>query len=351
MFNIEDYNYELPSGLIAQVPKKTRDHSRLLVVDPLKKSLEDCHFFDLPMLLRPGDLLVVNDTRVVPARLFGRKESGGRVEILVLEHPGSNGENSRTRACLVKSSKRPKNGSRLFFEKGILGLVREVLENGLVRITFTGDMPIDVLLEEKGQIPLPPYIKRDKANPHSKLDRERYQTVFSEKRGAIAAPTAGLHFTRDLIERLKQAGIGVTSLTLHVGYGTFRPVRVKDIREHHLGEEVYRIKPETAKAVERTRKEGGRVVAVGTTVVRALETASDPDGFIRPGQGRTDLFLIPGYSFKAVDVLITNFHLPKSSLLFLVSAFAGLDLIKDAYRHAVEDGYMFYSYGDAMMIL
>ncbi|MBW1797111.1 MAG: tRNA preQ1(34) S-adenosylmethionine ribosyltransferase-isomerase QueA [Deltaproteobacteria bacterium] len=351
MFDIEDYNYELPPGLIAQVPKKTRDRSRLLVVDRLKRSFEGRHFFDLPMLLRPGDLLVVNDTRVVPARLFGRKESGGRVEILVLEHPGLNGENSRTRACLVKSSKRPKNGSRLFFERGILAQVREVLENGLVRITFTGDMSIDALLEEKGHMPLPPYIKRGMESPHSQLDRERYQTIFSEKKGAVAAPTAGLHFTRDLIERLKEAGVGLTRLTLHVGYGTFRPVRARDIREHQLGEESYRIEPETAKAIELTRKEGGRVVAVGTTVVRALETASDPDGFIRPGQGRTDLLVMPGYSFKAVDVLITNFHLPKSSLLFLVSAFAGLELIKDAYSRAIEDGYMFYSYGDAMMIL
>ena len=351
MFNTEDYNYELPSGLIAQVPKKTRDRSRLLVVDPLKKSFEGRQFFDLPMLLRPGDLLVVNDTRVVPARLFGRKESGGRVEILVLEHPDSDGKNPKTRACLVKSSKRPKKGSRLFFEHGMLGQVREVLENGLVRITFTGDVPIDALLEEKGHMPLPPYIKRGRESPHSQLDRERYQTVYSEKKGAIAAPTAGLHFTRDLVERLKQAGIAMTRLTLHVGYGTFRPVRVRDIREHQLGEESYRIEPETAKAIEFTRKEGGRVVAVGTTVVRALETASDPDGSIHPGQGKTDLLVIPGYSFKAVDVLITNFHLPKSSLLFLVSAFAGLDLIKDAYRHAIEEGYMFYSYGDAMMIL
>jgi S-adenosylmethionine:tRNA ribosyltransferase-isomerase len=351
MFDIEDYNYELPPGLIAQVPKKARDRSRLLVVDPLKKSFEGRHFFELPMLLRPGDLLVVNDTRVVPARLFGRKESGGRVEILVLEHPDSSGENTGTRACLVKSSKRPKNGSRLFFEQGIRGQVREVLENGLVRITFTGGMPIDALLEQKGHMPLPPYIKRGKESPHSQVDRERYQTVYSEKKGAVAAPTAGLHFTLDLIERLKQVGVAMTSLTLHVGYGTFRPVRVRDIREHQLGEESYRIKPETAKAIERTRKEGGRVIAVGTTVVRALETASDPDGFIRPGQGKTDLLVIPGYSFKAVDVLITNFHLPKSSLLFLVSAFAGLDLIKDAYRQAIEKRYMFYSYGDAMMIL
>jgi S-adenosylmethionine:tRNA ribosyltransferase-isomerase len=323
----------------------------LLVVDRSKKSFEGRRFFDLPLLLRQGDTLVVNNTRVVPARLFGRKESGGQVEILVLEHPDSSGKNSRTRACLVKSSKRPKKGSRLFFEWGILGLVREVLENGLVRIRFTGDISIDALLEQKGHMPLPPYIKRSNGDTYAQLDRERYQTVFSEKKGAVAAPTAGLHFTRSLIERLEQKGVAVTSLTLHVGYGTFRPVRVRDIREHQLGKEYYFIKPETAKAIERTRNEGGRIVAVGTTVVRALETASDPDGFIRHGQGETGLLVIPGYSFKAVDALITNFHLPKSSLLFLVSAFAGSDLIKDAYRHAIEERYMFYSYGDAMMIL
>jgi S-adenosylmethionine:tRNA ribosyltransferase-isomerase len=351
MFDIEDYNYELPPGLIAQVPIKRRDQSRLLVVDRLRKSFEDRHFFDLPALLRPGDLLVVNDTRVVPARLIGRKESGGKVEILVLEHPDANRENPETRACLVKSSKRPKSGSRLFFDGGLSARVDEVREDGLVRIKFTGDRSVDAMLEERGAIPLPPYIKRSKESPCSQLDRERYQTVFSDKKGAVAAPTAGLHFTRNLLEKLKKAGVGIARLTLHVGYGTFRPVRTTDIRKHQLGEEFYRIEPETSKAIEQTKNKGSRVVAVGTTVVRALETASTSPEIIKPGQGKTDLLITPGHSFKVVDLLITNFHLPKSSLLFLVSAFAGLDLIREAYGRAIEKGYRFYSYGDAMMIV
>lgn len=351
MFDIEDYNYKLPPKLIAQVPASRRDHSRLLVVDRLRKSFSDTSFFRLPTLLRPGDLLVVNDTRVVPARLFGRKESGGQVEILVLEYPDSGEEVPTTRSCLLRSSKRPKNGSLLSFHSGISGQVREVLDNGLVRITFRGDRSIESLLEEKGLMPLPPYIKRGKESEYSRLDRERYQTVFSREKGAVAAPTAGLHFTRELIEQVKKGGISVVSLTLHVGYGTFRPVRTRDIRRHMLGEEFYRIEPETAEAIKGTREKGGRVVAVGTTVVRALETAAAPDGSILPGQGKTDLLVTPGFSFKAVDAMITNFHLPKSSLLFLVSAFAGLELIREAYSLAIGKGYRFYSYGDAMLIL
>ncbi|UCF83119.1 MAG: tRNA preQ1(34) S-adenosylmethionine ribosyltransferase-isomerase QueA [Desulfobacteraceae bacterium] len=351
MFDIEDYDYELPPESIAQVPVSKRDHSRLLVLDRKKKSISDSRFLDLPTLLRSGDLLVVNDTRVVPARLFGQKESGGQVEILVLEHQDPADKGSATRACLLKSSKRPKNGSILFFESGVSGSVREVLKNGLVKITFSGNRSIDSLLEEKGHVPLPPYIKRVQESQHSRLDRERYQTIFSKRKGAIAAPTAGLHFTRNLVEKLEVAGISLAHLTLHVGYGTFRPVRTRDIRRHYLGEEFFHIKPETAEAIERTKETGGRVVAVGTTVVRALETAVTPDGFILPGDGTTDLLVTPGFTFRVVDALITNFHLPKSSLLFLVSAFAGTEFIRKSYRLAVEKGYRFYSYGDAMLIL
>ena len=206
MFDIEDYNYELPPSLIAQVPASRRDHSRLLVVNRLKGSFSNSHFFDLPSLLRPGDLLVVNNTMVVPARLFGRKESGGQVEILVLDFPDSSREDAATRSCLLRSSKRPRKGGRLFFDSGVSGEIREVLGDGLVRITFTGDRPLESLLEEKGRMPLPPYIKRDRTGVYSQLDRERYQTVFSKNKGAVAAPTAGLHFTEDLIEKLKQAG-------------------------------------------------------------------------------------------------------------------------------------------------
>ena len=349
MFDIEDYNYNLPPGLIAQVPASRRDQSRLLVVDRVEKSLFHSHFFDLPTLLRSGDLLVINDTRVVPARLLGRKESGGNVEILVLEHQVSTDKDPATRSCLLKSSKPPRKGSLLFFDSGVCGKVQEVHRGGLVTITFRGDLSIDALMEEKGFVPLPPYIKRGKEGP-SHLDRERYQTVFSDKKGAVAAPTAGLHFTGDLIGKLKKAGVEITSLTLHVGYGTFRPVRTSDIRRHELGEEAYRIGPETAKAITRTREKGGRVVAVGTTVVRALETAADGDGSVLPGEGKTGLLVTPGFSFSVVDALITNFHLPKSSLLFLVSAFAGLELVREAYALAVRERYRFYSYGDAMLI-
>ena len=351
MFDIEDYNYELPLSSIAQVPASKRDHSRLFVVDRQGKSLSDNHFFDLPKLVNTGDLLVVNDTRVVPARLFGQKESGGRVEILVLGHPGQGEENPATRLCLLKSSKRPKIGSLLYFDSGVSGQVKEGLENGLVRIKFSGDLTIDSLLEAKGHMPLPPYIKRGANGVYSQLDKERYQSVFSKRKGAVAAPTASLHFTGDLVKKLETSGIPVATITLHVGYGTFSPVRTADIRGHILGEESYSIEHETAEAIELTRKKGGKVVAVGTTVVRALETAVTEDGSIAPGEGITDLLITPGFPFNVVDALITNFHLPKSSLLFLVSAFAGLELIMEAYRLAVDKGYRFYSYGDAMLIV
>ncbi len=351
MFDIEDYDYELPAESIAQVPVSRRDRSRLLVLDRKERSVSDRLFFDLPTLLRPGDLLVVNDTKVVPARLFGRKESGGRVEILVLGYNDTASKDPATRICLLRSSKGPRKGGVLFFASGVSGKVREVLENGLVKIIFSGDCSIESLLEEQGHMPLPPYIKRGEKTVYSRLDKERYQTIFAKSAGAVAAPTAGLHFTEDLIDKLKSAGISVAYLTLHVGHGTFRPVRTKDIRRHHLGDETYHIESETADAIERTREKGGRVVAVGTTVVRTLETAVTPDGLILPGDGKTDLLVTPGFSFKVVDALITNFHLPKSSLLFLVSAFAGLEFIKQSYRSAVEKGYRFFSYGDAMLIL
>jgi len=351
MFRVKDYNYDLQAKLIAQVPVSSRDSSRLLVVERFKALLTDHHFLDLPGLLKPGDLLVVNNTRVVPARLFGRKESGGQIEILVLEHPDPDVPKSNTRWCLVKASKRPKEGSGLFFERDISGLVEALGEGGLTRIAFHGSQPIDCLLEEKGYIPLPPYIKRDNNDSRSAMDRERYQTVFSSKRGAVAAPTAGLHFTEELIKKLSQAGVSLLELTLHVGHGTFRPVRSEDIRDHRLGEEIYIIEPDTADSINRAKREGRRVIAVGTTVVRTLETVAGPQGEIVPGRGRTDLLITPGFNFRVVDGLITNFHLPKSSLLFLVSAFAGLGLIKKAYSRAMEKEYRFYSYGDAMLII
>lgn len=351
MFEIEDYNYDLPQDLVAQEPAPKRDHSRLLVVDRSSASLSHNQFYDLPTLLQPGDLLVVNDTRVVPARILGHKESGGRVEVFVLEHPGPEEEGPSTRLCLVKSSRQPKLGSLLFFDSGVYGAVKSVLDNGLMKIFFGGDRGIDEFLAEKGILPLPPYIKRGENTLFSDLDKERYQTVYSKREGAIAAPTAGLHFTEELLKKIKRKGIFVVSLTLHVGYGTFRPVKAKDIRQHQLGHEYYSIGSETANQIKEAKKNGGRVVAVGTTVVRALESASAQDGSVLPGDGKTDLLITPGFVFRVVDALITNFHLPKSSLLFLVSAFTGLDLIKRAYREAVEKRYRFYSYGDAMLIV
>ena len=351
MLEIEDYNYNLPQDLIAQIPAPKRDHSRLLAVDRSSASFSDHQFFDLPALLLPGDLLVVNNTQVVPARIFGRKESGGRVEILVLEHPDPKKEGPSTRLCLLKSSRRPKRGSLLFFDSNVSGEVSSILDNGLVKISFGGGRGIDMLLAENGYLPLPPYIKRGEDTSFSGLDKERYQTVYAERMGAVAAPTAGLHFTGELLDKLQKKGVSVVSLTLHVGYGTFRPVKVKDIRQHRLGQEYYAIAHETANRIRETKNNGGRVVAVGTTVVRTLESASDPDGSVIPGEGKTDLLITPGFVFNVVDVLITNFHLPRSSLLFLVSAFAGHDLIKRAYKRAIEKRYRFYSYGDAMLIV
>jgi len=351
MLETEDYNYNLPQDLIAQTPACKRDHSRLFAVDRSTGSFSDHRFFDLPRLLLPGDLLVVNNTQVVPARLFGHRESGGRVEILVLEHPASGTDGRSERLCLMKAARRPRPGILLFFDADVSGEVKSVLGNGLVTISFNGGRGIDRLMDEKGCLPLPPYIKREKDSGLEGLDRDRYQTVFAASKGAVAAPTAGLHFTRDLLLRLQDKGVSVVPLTLHVGYGTFRPVKVRDIREHRLGYEHYAVAPETADKIRAVRGSGGRVIAVGTTVVRALESAAAHDGAVTPGEGKTDLLITPGFIFRVIDGLITNFHLPKSSLLFLVSAFAGLDLVKRAYTQAIEKKYRFYSYGDAMLIL
>lgn len=351
MYKTDDYNYDLREELIAQFPVPTRDSSKLLFVERFKEAFSDHHFYDLPKLLKPGDLLVVNNTRVVPAKLFGRKESGGIIEILVLEHPDTDIPLSNIRWCLVKSSKRPKLGSRLSFDEGVSGVVEDLGEGGLTRISFKGDVSIDSLLYSEGKMPLPPYIKRVRGNGRSTLDKERYQTVFSSKKGAVAAPTAGLHFTEELLDRLDKAGIATVELTLFVGHGTFRPVRTCDIRDHDLGKERYIIEPDTARAINMAKQEGRRIIAVGTTVVRTLETVGKLGNRISHGTGFTDLLITPGFRFNVIDGIITNFHLPKSSLLFLVSAFAGFRLIRDAYRAAMDKQYRFYSYGDAMLIL
>jgi S-adenosylmethionine:tRNA ribosyltransferase-isomerase len=351
MFNIEEYDYDLPQDLIAQVPAVTRDKSRLLFADRNNESLSDHFFSDLPALLKPGDLLVVNNTKVIPARIYGRKESGGDIELLILNQGDSNPESSNTRWALLKASKRPKIGGRLLFDYGMIGRVEKLDADGLTLIAFEGPVSIDAFLEKHGRMPLPPYIKRERVDERQSLDRERYQTIFSQHKGAVAAPTAGLHFTKTLTKALKEAGILLVSLTLHVGHGTFRPVRVQDIRQHRLGEEHYMINPNTARAINGAKRERRRVIAVGTTVVRALESAVSPEGDIIAGKGKTGLLIAPGFNFRAVDGLITNFHLPKSSLLFLVSAFSGRKLSKNAYAWALKKRYRFYSYGDAMLIL
>jgi S-adenosylmethionine:tRNA ribosyltransferase-isomerase len=319
-------------------------------LDRSTKVIRDHHFYDLPDLLLPGDILVVNDTRVVPARLFGHKESGGLVEVLVIQDGGKQERGTRNRLCLLKSSKRPKIGSFLFFQGGGSGQVRRLFDNGTALITFGGEKPVQEILRKSGHMPVPPYIRREDDSCDN-LDRQRYQTVYSRSDGAVAAPTAGLHFTVELLEKLRKQGIGIFPVTLHVGYGTFQPVRTGDIREHELLPERYKIDAAASRAIGICKASGGRVIAVGTTVVRTLESAAMENGLVNPGEGVTDLMVTPGFSFKVVDALITNFHLPKSSLLFLVAAFAGLDSIRKAYALAIEREYRFYSYGDAMLIL
>jgi S-adenosylmethionine:tRNA ribosyltransferase-isomerase len=351
MFNIADYDYDLPEELIAQVPAAKRDESRLLFVERTNKSFSDSCFLALPRLLKPGDLLVVNNTKVVPARIFGKKESGGQVEILVLEHPSLDSPEPDKRWCLLKASKRPKRGSCLVFENDILATVEDLGDDGLAQIRFCNISSVDVLLQERGKMPLPPYINRKKGDHRACMDRERYQTVFALRTGAVAAPTAGLHFTQELITELNQAGISLAHVTLHVGHSTFRPVKTKDIRKHVLGQEQFAIDSDVAEAINGAKRDGRRIIAVGTTVVRALESVGKAGGEIIPKEGETDLFITPGFRFNVINGMITNFHLPRSSLLFLVSAFVGGDLIKRAYQHAVKKKYRFYSYGDAMLIL
>jgi S-adenosylmethionine:tRNA ribosyltransferase-isomerase len=351
MYRLEDYDYHLPDELIAQEPAPRRDESRLFFMERSAGTLEDYCFFDLPSLLKEGDLLVVNDVKVVPARLFGRKETGGRVEILVLEHPaGSPKGDPDERWCLLRASKRPKIGSRIIFPDGMIGTIKDEGKEGRIHIHFEGTHTLNHVLEKRGCLPLPPYIKRDSNDRRSEADKERYQTIFSRFHGAVAAPTAGLHFTHELLDSLHCRGVEIASITLMVGHDTFKPVRVRDIRKHRLGKEGYSVSHDAATAIERTKRNGGRVISIGTTVVRALETMFQRKGKIAADSGTTDLFIYPGFEFQVIDGLLTNFHLPRSSLLFLVAAFAGFELTMKAYRWAVEHRYRFYSYGDAMLI-
>jgi S-adenosylmethionine:tRNA ribosyltransferase-isomerase len=333
-----DFHYDLPEQLIATHPSPTRSASRLLCLDP-PGALHDRRFTDLPGLLAPGDLLVYNDTRVIPARLFGSKPTGGRVELLVERITGT-----RRALAHLRASKTPRTGAVLLFGDGVSARVTG-RDDDLFEVEFSGVSGLPELLERAGHMPLPPYIKR----MDDPSDRERYQTIYARVPGAVAAPTAGLHFDEEIMRHLDERGIERAYLTLHVGAGTFQPVRVEDIDEHVMHHEYCEVDETVCDKIAMTRRRGGRVVAVGTTAVRALETASR-GGDIAPYRGDTDIFITPGYRFRTVDALLTNFHLPESTLLMLVCAFAGYQTVMAAYRHAVRSGYRFFSYGDAMFI-
>jgi S-adenosylmethionine:tRNA ribosyltransferase-isomerase len=336
---VKDFHFELPEELIARYPLEQRSASRLLCVDGNSGALEHRIFSDLVELLEPGDLLVFNDTRVIPARLFGQKESGGKVELLIERVTGEN-----EALAHVRSSRSPRPGTRLQLEGGIEAVVTGRREN-LFELRFEIDGHLVEALEQFGHMPLPPYMKRE----DQLCDRERYQTVYNRKPGAVAAPTAGLHFDEPLLQRLAAMGVEQTFVTLHVGAGTFQPVKVDRIEDHHMHAEYIEVSPEACEAVRAARARGNRVVAVGTTSVRCLESASR-GGEIAPFYGDTDIFIYPGYEFVSVDALITNFHLPESTLLMLVSAFAGYEHMMNAYRTAVAERYRFFSYGDAMFL-
>ena len=337
--NVSDFHFDLPDELIARYPLKERSASRLLSLDGLSGQTSHLKFTDLPDLLQPGDLLVFNNTRVIPARLFGQKETGGKVEILVERLLGEKELLAHTR-----SSKSPKEGQRLLLEDGT-SLRMMAREDALFRFVYEGDEAFLDVLERIGHMPLPPYMERE----DEQSDRERYQTVYAKEAGAVAAPTAGLHFDDVVLSALKAKGIEFAYVTLHVGAGTFQPVRVDKIEDHVMHSEIAHVPEETVKAVNEARARGGRVVAVGTTSVRSLESASRA-GRLQEFRGDTDIFIYPGYRFQTVDAMITNFHLPESTLIMLVSAFAGYNNIMSAYREAVEQKYRFFSYGDAMFL-
>lgn len=332
---LADFDYALPPELIAQVPLAERSASRLLVA--AGERLDDARFADLPQWLRPGDLLVMNDTRVLHARLYGHKDSGGRVEVLVERPVGD-----REVIAQLRASKSPQPGSRLRLEDA-LDVTVLGREGEFYRLGFDGDAV--ELIERHGRLPLPPYIERAADGP----DEARYQTVYAREKGSVAAPTAGLHFDAAMLDRLHAMGVGIAYVTLHVGAGTFQPVRVHDLADHQMHTERYFLPAATAEAIAATRARSGRVVAVGTTSLRALESAAR-EGELKVGAGETALFITPGYEFRVVDLLVTNFHLPKSTLLMLVSAFAGLEEMRAAYRHAIAHQYRFFSYGDAMLL-
>ncbi|MCL6479402.1 MAG: tRNA preQ1(34) S-adenosylmethionine ribosyltransferase-isomerase QueA [Peptococcaceae bacterium] len=340
---VSDFDYSLPDQLIAQDPPLHRDESRLMVVRRDSDTLEHRRFKDILEYFHPGDVLVLNDTKVIPARLFGAREgSGGQVEVLLLRE-----KEECLWEVLVRPGRRVRPGTALIFGEGLLkGKVLEDTGEGGRLVRFESTVPFKEALDRIGKMPLPPYIKKYPADP------QRYQTVYARSEGSVAAPTAGLHFTGELLDKIRDAGVRVVTVLLHVGLGTFRPVKVQDVEEHHMHAEYYEISRETAEVLNTAaQNRSGRIIAVGTTTVRCLEAGSDKAGQVRPGCGYTDLFIYPGYKFKVIGGLVTNFHLPRSTLIMMVSAFAGRDKILRAYRQAVEERYRFFSFGDAMLIL
>jgi S-adenosylmethionine:tRNA ribosyltransferase-isomerase len=336
-----DFDYHLPPELVAQTPAPRRDQSRLLVLDRATGSLTHRCFADLPALPAPGDVVVLNDSRVIPARLLALRRGGGKAEVLLVSK-----EPDGTWRALVSPGSRLKAGARLTLEEDAIEIV-EHLGAGERRVRLLGEGGDQAIIARHGRVPLPPYIAREP----TELDRERYQTVYAAQPGSIAAPTAGLHFTDATLAQLRERGVAIARLTLHVGPGTFRPVSVEDPAHHRLEPEAYRLTPEAAEIINAARERGSRTWAVGTTTVRTLESCAAEDGAVAPGAGRTSLFITPGYRFRAVDRLVTNFHLPRSSLLMLVCAFAGRERVLAAYSEAARERYRFYSYGDAMAIL
>lgn len=336
-----DFNYDLPQEQIAQDPLEDRSASRLLVLDKETGAYEHTIFKNIVDYLNPGDCLVLNNTKVIPARLYGIKEgTGAQIEILLLKR--REGDVWET---LVKPGKKAKSGTRIQFGGGLLaGEVIDIAEEGNRLIRFSYEGIFEEILDRLGQMPLPPYIT------HELKDKNRYQTVYAKYDGSAAAPTAGLHFTPELLRRVEEMGVAIAEVTLHVGLGTFRPVKADDVTEHHMHAEFYQITEQAADLINRTKKNGGRVICVGTTSCRTIESAADEDGLIRPRSGWTDIFIYPGYRFKVLDGLITNFHLPESTLLMLVSALAGREHVLAAYDEAVNQGYRFFSFGDAMLI-
>jgi S-adenosylmethionine:tRNA ribosyltransferase-isomerase len=348
MYNLTDYNFNLPDNLIAQQPKEHRDHSRMLRLNRKSGQVDHRFFHEIENLLRPEDILVVNNTQVIPARLLGTKESGGKAEVLLLEY-FEHSEKKCGIKCLIKASKSPKAGNVIYFDEGLKCTVINV-ENGFYHVRFSCPGNFDDTLHRVGKMPIPPYIRRDQKSGDFFNDSTSYQTVYASQKGAVAAPTAGLHFTETLLDNIRNKGIKIVPITLHVGYGTFVPVRVSDIREHKIHTEYFNISENTARIINNGIQHHHRIIAVGTTCVRTLEYAWNKNCRILPGSDNCNLFIYPGYRFKVVDAMITNFHLPESTLIMLVSAFAGREKILAAYENAIENNYRFYSYGDAMFI-